>query len=297
MLQEHDVLQQEEQEYQTFQGIPEDEIEEIHVYMWKKEPHQPFWHPWNMPKLDTILNTFMFVVSLVLLSGFVLLPGTLISHVQTITVPAHFSPVTYSAQAAIQATGTKAYPASKAYGYLTMYNASFLSQSLPSGFMVSSQSGIQVITDTSVFIPANNPPEDGVATVQAQAFIPGKQGNIQAGAIHVVYNASLYIRNLESFTGGHDAYTERYATNQDKQKAREMARRYIQAKQVAEKQPGLLAKPCSEMDNVFSSTVSVRIQCIYATYTYKLPANASLESARLQGDVVLLIIRTVVQPS
>lgn len=232
-----------------------------------------------------------------MLAGFWLIPGSQIYHVQTMSVPAHFSTVTLSAQTAIKATGKKTYAATHATGYLTIYNASFLNQSLPSGFVMSSQNGIEVMTDTSVFIPANNPPSDGVASVHAHTLIAGSQGDIQAGALNAVYNSSLYIRNLESFTGGHDAYSKTLVTSLDRTRALNAAKLQVQEKQTAQKQPGLLTQPCSETDTLASSRVSARLQCVYATYTYKIPANAHLEYARLQGTNVLLTIKTVIQPS
>ncbi len=64
MLQEQVIFQQEqqdEQEYQMFQGIPEDEIETYHLYLWKEEPRRPFWHTWHWPTFNVgrMPNVFM----------------------------------------------------------------------------------------------------------------------------------------------------------------------------------------------------------------------------------------------
>ncbi len=233
------MLQQEQkQEYQPFQGIleeqdiPEDEMETVYLYVYEKDPR--FWHNWRVPKLDTsrILNAFMFVLSIVLLSGFVFIPGQAIYTTQIMTVPALFLPVQQvRASVAITPTGNKTIQAVKAHGILTIYNGSFIAQQLPANFVLSTANGREVATDQAVVIPGANLPTLGETSVSAHAIHPGTGGNIAPYALQATYGSAISIKNLTAFTGGQDAYSEPYTTSQDKAKALNSARTQVQREQ------------------------------------------------------------------
>src|SRR2546428_5818217 len=75
---------------------------------------------------------------------------------EPVTIPAHFFTRSYSATATIIPTGVKTYPATAAYGILTLTNGSVVSQELPQGLIFSNGSGIEVATLASVFVPAGS---------------------------------------------------------------------------------------------------------------------------------------------
>src|SRR2546421_1157572 len=101
---------------------------------------------------------------------------------------------------------------------VTFTNGSVVTQALPQG-MIFSGHGIEVVTDETVVVPAGSANGYGVATVSAHALLAGQTGNIQALTINQVYGTSLFIRNLEAFTGGREASAVTFATAQDRQTA------------------------------------------------------------------------------
>lgn len=115
------------------------------------------------------------------------------------------APLTLSQSRSVSTTGHGHQDARAATGTLTFYNAAFTPQTVPAGTVVTASSGVQVVTRTSVTIQANSPPNDGVAQVEAQAALPGPQGNLPALAINRPFASALFVKNLTSFTGGQDA--------------------------------------------------------------------------------------------
>jgi len=139
---------------------------------------------------------------------------------KTIRVPAvPLPPVTLTITEPVIATGIKIYPATQAQGILTLTNGSVIAQELPAGVIFTGSDGGEVKTDVSVYAPPGSATGYGVAYVSAHAFIGGRKGNIATLDVNAVEGSSLYIRNLRPFTGGKDAYTEKYITPQDKQAA------------------------------------------------------------------------------
>jgi hypothetical protein len=296
MLQ-HDYRQdQDEQERRE-----EDEMETVYLYVYKDDPEMRPWSNWTWPnwrQWDTshFVHVLVQVLALGMLSAFIFLPYMPAYTVKSITVPALFlKPHVLTVSVPIHATGRKTIPATRARGMLTVYNGSFLNQSLPAGFIVSTPHGIEFSTDTAVIVPPGNPPSYGIATVQAHALLAGSQGNIQAGAINAVYGSSLYIKNLTAFAGGKDAQTEHYVTDGDKAKALEAARQQLQEKQAHEQPSGILQKPCSESATQHETTLLVSWLCQYITY--RAPANVQVLYVRIQGNTVILTVKTVVLPS
>ena len=68
----------------------------------------------------------------------------------------------------------------------------------------------------------------------------GKSGNIPALAIDQVLGSSVYVRNLAAFTGGRDAYSVKFVTAQDTQRAVSTARHLLAAEAIG------LHYPCLE---------------------------------------------------
>ncbi len=292
---EHESKQDEYQE-QEYQGIPQDDIEEIHVYMWKKEPHQPFLSNWRQWDTSRFVHALVQLLALSMLAFFWLIPGQAIYTTQIMTVPALFLPVQQvRASVAITPTGNKTIQAVKAHGILTIYNGSFIAQQLPANFVLSTANGREVATDQAVVIPGANLPTLGETSVSAHAIHPGTGGNIAPYALQATYGSAVSIKNLTAFTGGQDAYSEHYTTSQDKAKALNSARTQVQDEQLKQSHRGLLVKPCSEKDTQSQSSVSVTLACLYATF--KAPAHVQILFVRIQGNTVILTIQSVLQPS
>jgi len=114
-------------------------------------------------------------------------------------------PIILSQSQTIPTTGKGHQDATQATGTVTFYNASFSSQTINEGSVFIGSDGIQVQTDAIVSVPANNPPQDGAAQIEAHASTPGSQGNIQAPDINGVGSISFFVKNLTPFTNGQDA--------------------------------------------------------------------------------------------
>jgi hypothetical protein len=187
-------------------------------------------------------------------------------------------------------TGQQLHPAARSSGVLTIYNGSFLVQQLPAGFILTTQNGAEVITNQAVTIPAAVPPTLGIATVTAHAAAGGVGGNVPTLAVDQTYGSSLYLKNLDAFTGGRDAYTSTYATDQDRTTALTTSRADLRVKQPA----GLTTGPCSEKANEKALVLSVVWSCQYVSYT--APKGMQVLSVRVQGATVVLVVREAVQP-
>lgn len=138
-----------------------------------------------------------------------------------------------------------------------MKNGSIISQTLPSGFIFTTDSGVSVATDQAVFVPAGNANGYGVAYVSAHALVNGSPGNIPALAIDTVIGSSVYVRNVAAFQGGKDTYSLRFATAQDRQQAVTTARHLLAAETTG------LHYPCAE---TMSSAVIITWRCQFLTY-------------------------------
>src|SRR5258708_38047428 len=142
-----------------------------------------------------------------------------------------------------------------AHGVLTITNGSVICQTLPAGLTFISNSGVSVMTDTAVFVPAGSANGYGYATVEAHALISGKQGNIPAYAINQVEGSSVYVRNLAAFRGGADSYSVKIITSQDRRVARTKARDILAIKASG------LHYPCVENYNESSRTIGESWRC------------------------------------
>jgi hypothetical protein len=258
--------------------IATEPMETIHLYYEQDEEPTP-----PTGGFDLWIILFCLVCFALLVWRVCSIPPTL----ETVIVPAHFLPVKYFAvPETIVPTGVKTYPATTAHGIVTITNGSILSGELPQGIILTGKDGVEVVTDTAVFVPAGSAAGYGLATVSAHAMIRGKNGNIPAYDIDSVVNTSIYIRNLTAFTGGKQGYSITYTTMQDRQKALERARAIV-SRLVPQM---LLDAPCTESvrNNRLTWT------CQYITYTP--PVFFTVVGIEIKGKNLLLIGYFVAQP-
>ncbi len=207
-----------------------------------------------------------------------------------LVVPAHIlPPQTFTASAPIVPTGVKTYLATTALGTLIITNGSVIAQILPAGFTSVSNTGVSVVTDRAVFVPAGNANGYGYATVSAHTLISGKQGNIPALAINSVIGSSLYIRNLSAFTGGRDSYSVKFVTVQDKQTA------LLRAQDILLSKTNGLHYPCSEDHSAAARKMIVTWRCQFIRYT--VPPYMHVTAVRLSGKNLVIDVFFVLRPA
>ncbi len=257
--------------------------ETIHLYVVREEEPRPSVLP---------------IVASILLLLCVIAVGMLFPYHQplehkTLRVPAIFLPLkNFTASAPIIPTGIKTYPSRSAQGLLTLTNGSVISQELPKGLIFTSKDGIEIITDANVFVPAGSASGYGFATVSAHAVVTGSQANIAAFAVDAVYGTSLYIRNLQAFHGGKDAYSVKVVTPQDRQTATDTARASLTTQQAHIK--AFLAFPCKETAQVKNNVVGLSMVCQYVTYN--VPSYMKVTHIRLVGKTLLVDVVFVERP-
>jgi hypothetical protein len=265
----------------SYRTKPPQRIETIYVTMSTKDPERHI-----RPK--DIGNYLMACLAVALLLTFVVAPDAPLYTTQTLMVPAILLPVqTITVSLPITATGIKSYPAKYASGTLTITNGDSLTEYIQAGFLLTTGSGVEVSTDQAVTVPAGNGESYGVSRVAAHAVLAGNGGNIPAYSINRTYGTDLFIKNLTAFTGGHDAYSVQYVTDQDRQTALASARAQADAKQPA----GLLLKPCMETTSQQVSQVSVTLRC--QPITYHVSAGMQIVSVRVKGMNVVLAYETL----
>ena len=283
---------QQDQDVQEDQAVPDDEMETVYLTVYDEDPEPPrFWQRGHYPKLDRsrVVSLCMQALAIGLLTGFCFLSGAPTYTIHTLTVPAIVLPSrTVSVQVALTPTGHTSYPATEAHGILTIFNGSIFTQALPQGFVLTGTNGMEVETDHAVTIPPGNPPDYGIATVQAHTLRAGKSANLAAGQIDAVYGSSIYLKNLTAFTGGHDASSTTSVTAQDRAAALATARARLATKRPA----GLLAAPCAEAVQQDERAVTVRWTC--QPVIYRAPLHVQVLAARLVGREVILRVKTVV---
>src|SRR5579884_286552 len=126
----------------------------------------------------------------------------------TITVPLtipteRLVPQTLTATLSAATTGKGFQAAQAARGTLTFYNGEFTPQVIMAGTTFTTTSGISVVTEAAVALPAANPPRLGMASVAAHATLTGPQGNIPPYALNIpCCHAAIKVVNLRPFTGG-----------------------------------------------------------------------------------------------
>lgn len=262
----------------------EEKVETIHLYVVREEKPRPSTAP--------IVLSLMVLILLIILG--VAFPYRVPLERKTIRLPVVFLPLqTFTTSSAIVPTGIKTNPATKAEGILTITNGSVVSQTLPSGIIFSTQTGIEVETKTSVFVPSGSAEGYGIVTVRAKAIVSGIRGNIPSLSINQVFGTSIYIRNLTSFTGGKDAYSVKVVTPQDIQIALENARIYLTS--YVSQIKAFLAYPCKESIHIKNNAVGLLWSCQYVTYS--IFPNMKVTSVRLVGKSLLVDVVFVAKPS
>ncbi len=203
-----------------------------------------------------------------------------------IRVPAVLSAVrTFTATAPVIPTGVRTFPATTAHGVLTITNGSIISQTLPAGFLFMTTSGVSVVTDAAVYVPAGNANGYGYAIVSAHALVSGRVGNIPALAVNTVEGSSVYVRNLAAFTGGHDAYSVTVATAQDRQRAVMSARDILATEAIG------LHYPCVE-----TISGAIRVTWLCQFLTYQVPSYMHVIGVKIIGKYLLVAVWFVARP-
>ncbi|HEY4383276.1 MAG TPA: protein kinase, partial [Ktedonobacteraceae bacterium] len=139
------------------------------------------------------------------------------------TSPDQFTSHTISATAndsqTIATTGKAQTQGTQAKGQLTFYNSAFVTQSIDAGTLITSTDGVQVVTDTVAQIPADDPNSGiiGSIAVPAHAVNVGAKGNIVSLDINKTCCLSnpVTVKNLSAFTGGQDAQSYHFPTQDD----------------------------------------------------------------------------------
>jgi hypothetical protein len=237
------------------------------------------------PPLLPIVLSFV-ALSLVIAIGLIT-PSQQPEQRASIRVPAVLLPLsTFSAQVQVVPTGIHAYPATTAHGWLTITNGSVASQTLPAGLTFISNSGVSVITDAAVFVPAGNANGYGWATVAAHLATPGT--NLPAHAVNQVLGTYVYVRNLQPFTGGRPAYSVKYATEHDKLDALQRARSLLAAMVSG------LHYPCNE---TYGAATKIEVTWRCQMITYHIPAFYHVTGIRLVGKNLLLTVWFIPRPA
>ena len=153
-------------------------------------------------QLYFMLNPYTVTVTLYTRSQQVSLTGTL-------QLGRVISPLTLSQSQTVPATGRGHQDARSATGFITFYNGQSNQVTIPAGTLLTSASGMQIVTTQDATIPAAdltaNPPVFGQTTVPAQAVSKGSNGNIPAYDMNETCCApSVVAKNLTSFSGGQD---------------------------------------------------------------------------------------------
>jgi hypothetical protein len=262
--------------------VKDEPMETVHLYVVREGQKRPSLAPVIIP---------IFVLSFLIAIG-VLTPYLSPSQRATIRVPAVPLPLkTWSVVEPVMATGLKTFPATHAQGTLTITNGSVIAQELPEGLLFFGRDGVEVATTAAVFVPAGSAAGYGIATVSARAMASGKAGDIPALDIDSVEGSSIYIRNLQPFTGGQDAASVKFVTPQDTQTALEAARVYLTAQMTRVK--AILEHPCTESAS-FGNMLRVTWVCRFVAYP-KLPG-FHVTGFRIAGKTLLVDVIFAARP-
>lgn len=252
----------------------DDKPETLHIYVVRDEAPKP--------QLLPIFLSVLALASLVALS--IAIPYQQPVTRAVLRVPAVLLGVkTFTAHAQVIPTGIKTYPATIAHGVLTITNGSIIGQSIPAKFAIQG-----VVTDYAVYVPGGNANGYGYALVTAHALTSGKGGNFAALVINQVIGSSVYIRNLSAFSGGHDSYSVKYVTAQDKQTA------ITKARDILAMQINGLHYPCQELYLQNALQIKVTRHCQFLTY--HIPSYMHVSNVQLIGTNFLLSVWYIEHP-
>jgi hypothetical protein len=252
----------------------DDQPETLHIYVVRDEAPKPQFFP--------IVLSVLALASIVALS--VAFPYQQPVTRSTIRVPAVPLGIrTFTANIVVVPTGLKKFPATTAYGVLTITNGSIIGQSIPAGFTIQG-----VVTDTAVYVPPGNANGYGWATVSAHALASGVAGNIPTLSVNQVIGSSVYVRNLSAFSGGRNAYSVKFITSNDRSNALSKIRNKFISKITA------LHYPCQE--NHFADSHIMRVSWRCQFLTYQLPAFMHVTGIKIIGKNLLLTVWFVPRP-
>lgn len=195
---------------------------------------------------------------------------------------------TFTAVAPVIPTGVHAYPATTAHGVLTITNGSVIAQTLPAGLTFISNTGISVITDDAVSVPAGSANGYGWAQVRAHAVVSGQRGNLPPYSINSVVGSSIFIRNMSSLYGGQDAYSVKFVTSNDRNVAFSKIRDLLASKLTG------LHYPCTEGYTASNQRISSSWRCTFVSY--QVPAYMHVSNVQLIGKQVILSVWFVMRP-
>ena len=252
--------------------VEDEPLETIHLYVVREGEKRP-----------SLLLIILSVIALsILIAIGVLIPYQQPEQRASLRVPAvPLFVKTFRAPITVVPTGIKTYPATVAHGVLVFRNGSIIGQAIPAGFVVTASSGVQVATDAVVYVPGADAASDGMATTSAHVVEAGV--NLPAFAIDAVIGTSLFIRNPGAFTGGHSAYSVKFATQQDKERAIDQARVLVASQVMG------LHYPCRE---TVTTTLTWHCQMV----TYSVPSFMHITSVQLEGNDVLVTVWFIVHP-
>lgn len=254
-------------------------LETIHLYVVREGQERP--------SLLPVLISFVALSLLIAIS--VRVPFQQPEQRAFIRVPAVLLPLkTFTSTVAIIPTGMKTFLATVAYGTLTITNGSILAEDLPKGMIFTGKDGVEVVTDAAAFVPAGSAAGYGVAYVSAHAAMSGKSGNIPTLDIDTVEGSSIYIRNLQCFTGGAESYRVKFITAQDRHNALSQARVTLLRQTLS----GLLYSPCLEH---VAGTTSLHVAWTCQFFTFAIPSFSYVRVLHVQviGRTVLVTIMYV----
>jgi Baseplate J-like protein len=195
----------------------EDDLETIHVYIYREEPKKNTIVDADIPKdtvhsFGVVIACFIFSLLPIFSIAFQIFiffnPPTAIitlipiqkdlsarTDIQLVPINpgpnqilGHMlAPITISESKIAPATGRGHQNAVYAKGTITFYNGSSTSQNVPEGTTLIGKDGVSVATDYSITIPPatpSTPPTFGSVSVNAHAIVTGPGGNIEAEDIN-----------------------------------------------------------------------------------------------------------------
>jgi hypothetical protein len=262
--------------------VVDEHTETLHVYVVREGEPRPLWFP--------VLLTLLALSALGAYCA--LVPYTQPEVRKTLRLPAvPLPPVTLTVTEPITATGIKTYPAIPANGTLILTNGSVIAQELPAGLLFAGQDGVEVKTDTAVYVPPGSALGYGVAYVSAHPLIGGRKGNIATMDVNAVEGSSLYIRNLKPFTGGQDAYSVKVITPQDTQAALMTGTAALQAR--AHRVKAILAS--TSLQSV-TSGATARLTLLCRFLAYPVLPGFRITGVRVKGRMLLVSVAYTPRP-
>jgi hypothetical protein len=146
--------------------------------------------------------------------------------------------MTLSQATTVPTSGTGHQDATPTHGLLIFYNGLPVEQTISAGTLLTSSTGIQVVTNEDAIIPAASLPTSGQVTVSAHTLMVGPEGNLPASAVSMpCCRENVYVQNSSAFTGGQLARTFKSVTRHDLSQATALLTASMQQSVQAAMQP------------------------------------------------------------